>query len=269
MKSLSFLFSFLFLFGIMVSLPGQSKNKIVGFYNSISEQAHTSFVNEANKWFSETFSEMGYNYDSTSNWDKLNDEYLKDCKLVIFINNRPEKPIQRSAFEKYMNNGGAWMGFHFAGFALTPSDFPQDWDWYHNIFLGSGQYKSNTWRPTSAILKIEQKNNPITQNLPSKIVASPNEWYCWEKDLTKNSDIIILCSIDSLSFPLGTGPKKHEIWYSGYYPVVWTNKNFRMVYFNMGHNDIDFEVNKELSNTFGNEPQDQLILNTVNWLIGK
>jgi len=26
------------------------------------------------------------------------------------------------------------------------------------------------------------------------------------------------------SFPLGTGPKPYEIWHSGYYPVVWTNK---------------------------------------------
>ena len=40
------------------------------------------------------------------------------------------------------------MGFHFAGFALTPSAFPQNWDWYHNDFIGAGQYKGNTWRST-------------------------------------------------------------------------------------------------------------------------
>ncbi|MEZ4904458.1 MAG: hypothetical protein R2822_23280 [Spirosomataceae bacterium] len=49
-----------------------------------------------------------------------------------------------------MNKGGAWIGFHFAAFALTPSKYPQDWDWYHQTFLGTGQCKSNTWRPTSA-----------------------------------------------------------------------------------------------------------------------
>ena len=37
--------------------------------------------------------------------------------------------------------------------------------------------------------------------------SSPNEWYRWSNDLRKNPDIKILLSIDSSSFPLGTGPK--------------------------------------------------------------
>jgi hypothetical protein len=75
-------------------------------------------------------------------------------------------------------------------------------------------------------------------------------------------------SIDSSGFPLGTGPKQHEIWHSGYYPIGWTNTNYKMVYFNFGHNDIDYEgkTNKTLSYTFGNEVQDQLVLNTLLWL---
>jgi hypothetical protein len=75
-------------------------------------------------------------------------------------------------------------------------------------------------------------------------------------------------AIDSSSFPLGTGPKLHEIWHSGFYPVVWTNKKYRMVYFNMGHNDIDYEhhTNKTLSSTFSSPEQNQLILNALIWL---
>ena len=60
-------------------------------------------------------------------------------------------------FARDNKHGGAWMGFHFAGFALTPSDVPANWDWYHNTFLGSGSYASNTWRPTSAILRVEDR----------------------------------------------------------------------------------------------------------------
>jgi len=55
------------------------------------------------------------------------------------------------------------------------------------------------------------------------------------EDLRQNPDIDILLSIYSTSFPLGTGPKPQEIWHSGYYPVVWTNKHFKMIYLNMGH----------------------------------
>lgn len=74
--------------------------------------------------------------------------------------------------------------------------------------------------------------------------------------------------LDSTSFPLGTGPKPHEIWQEGYYPVVWTNMKYNMLYLNMGHNDIDYEnkTNKELSFAFENETQNKLIVESLLWL---
>jgi len=180
-------------------------------------------------------------------------------------------PDQRNAFENFMKTGGGFIGFHFSAFALTPSDFPQNWDWYHSEFLGSGEYKGNTWRPTSAILKVETRKPPVTRHLPKTFKSQPNEWYSWTNKLRENPDIEVLLSIDSSSFPVGTGPKPHEIWYGGDFPVVWTNRNYRMIYINMGHNDIDYEhgTNKELSVTFENRFQNQLIINALMWLGGK
>ena len=246
----------------------QAQFKVIAFFTGKNDRAHISFVGEANKRFPEMARQNNFTYDTTSNWDNLNDSFLADYQVVLFLDTRPETTGQRDAFQKYMQNGGGWLGFHFSAFALTPSDYPQNWDWYHNEFLGSGQYKSNTWRPTSAILKVEDSQNPVTKGLPTTLTASPNEWYRWEKDLKTNPDIQILLSIDPASFPLGTGPKPHEIWHSGYYPVVWTNKKYKMVYMNMGHNDIDYEnkTNKELSFTFDNPTQNKLILNTILWL---
>ncbi len=104
--------------------------------------------------------------------------------------------------------------------------------------------------------------------MPNTFTSSPNEWYRWSNDLRTNPAIKILLSIDSSSFPLGTGPKPYEIWHSGYYPVAWTNKKYRMIYMNLGHNDIDYEkgTNKELSFTFGNVIQDQFIIDGLLWL---
>lgn len=247
-----------------------AKPRMIGFFTAKNDRAHISFVHEANRWLEKMSQNCGFIYDSTADWTQLNRENLANYQLVIFLDTRPEDPEQRAAFREYMENSGAWMGFHFSAFALTPSDFPQNWDWYHEDFLGSGQYKSNTWRPTSAILKVEDLEHPIRKNLPDLIETTPNEWYRWENDLREDPDIKVLLSIDSSSFPLGTGPKPHEIWHSGDYPVVWTNKKYRMVYFNMGHNDIDYEggTNRELSFTFGNPEQDQLVLNTIFWLLG-
>ena len=246
----------------------QAPFKVIAFFTGKNDRAHISFVGEANKRFPEMAKQNNFTYDTTSNWNNLNASFLADYQVVLFLDTRPETTGQRDAFQKYMQNGGGWLGFHFSAFALTPSDYPQNWDWYHNEFLGSGQYKSNTWRPTSAILKVEDSPNTVTKGIPATITASPNEWYRWEKDLKTNPDIQILLSIDPASFPLGTGPKPHEIWHSGYYPVVWTNKKYKMVYMNMGHNDIDYEnkTNKELSFTFDNPTQNKLILNTILWL---
>ncbi|GAB3165969.1 hypothetical protein GCM10027291_10450 [Telluribacter humicola] len=242
----------------------------MAFFTAQRDQAHISFVQEANQWFSRMSATHHFSYDTTSNWTNLNEAFLSDYQVVLFLDSRPEDPAQRAAFKTYMEKGGGWMGFHFAAFALTPSAYPQNWDWYHNEFLGSGSYGSNTWRPTSAVLRVE-KQHPATRHLPRTFKSSPNEWYRWEKDLRTNPDIQILLSIDPTSFPLGTGPKQHEIWHSGYYPVVWTNKKYQMLYLNMGHNDIDYEkgTNKTLSYTFENEVQNTLILDGLLWLGGK
>ncbi len=241
---------------------------VIGFYTARNDAAHISFVHEANKWFEEKGKQYHFNYDSTNNWSNLNTAFLSHYQVVIFLDTRPDSSDQRIAFQRYMERGGAWMGFHFAAFALTPSDYPQNWDWYHTEFLGAGQYVSNTWRPTAAIVRVEDRQHPSTKHLPATFKTSPNEWYRWQNDLRQNKDIKILLSIDSTSFPLGTGPKQNEIWHSGYYPVAWTNKKYRMIYFNMGHNDIDYEhkTNKELSFTFGNETEDRLIADALLWL---
>jgi uncharacterized protein len=245
-----------------------SSFRVIALYTAKNDPAHISFVHEAHRWFSKMSEQHGFSYDSTDNWDNLDLAFLQRYDVVVFLDTRPDSAYQRKAFQQYMESGGAWMGFHFSAFALTPSAYPQNWDWYHNEFLGSGEYVSNTWRPTSAVLRVEDKKHPSTKKLPATFRSAPNEWYRWKNDLRQNRDIRILLSIDPSSFPLGTGPKPHEIWHSGYYPVVWTNVKFRMIYFNMGHNDIDYEngTGKELSFTFGNEVEDRLILHALLWL---
>jgi hypothetical protein len=257
------------LVGLEAQAPGPAF-KVIAFYTGKNDLAHISYVHEANRWFPQIAKQYHFTYDSTDNWTNLNPAFLSQYQVVIFLDTRPEAPEQRAAFQQYMEHGGGWMGFHFAGFALTPSDYPQNWDWYHNDFLGSGEYVSNTWRPTSATLDVDT-NHPATRNMPATFHSSPNEWYRWKNDLRKNPDIQILVSIDPASFPLGTGPKPYEIWHEGFYPVVWTNKKYHMMYFNMGHNDMDYEhhTNRELSFTLTNQIQDRLIIDGLMWMGGR
>jgi hypothetical protein len=212
-----------------VAQNGQPEFSVIAFFTAKHDQAHISFVHEANRWFPEMAARYHFRYDTTSDWRNLNAGFLSKYQVVVFLDTRPEDPAQRAAFRTY------------------------------------------TWRPTSAILRVEDRTHPATGNLPATFKSSPSEWYRWEKDLRQNPDIDILLSIDSTSFPLGTGPKPHEIWHSGYYPVVWTNRKYRMIYLNMGHNDIDYEhkydaTDRTLSYTLNNPIQDRLIMDALLWL---
>lgn len=253
------------------SAVSQKKFRVLGIFPPDEEDiAHRSFVNEAQEWFERKAKERNFEYVTTNNLKYINDAYLSRYDVVLFLNIRPENQDQRDAFQRYMESGGAWMGFHFAAFAMSGSNTIQNWDWYHNTFLGSGEFDGNTWKPTSALLKVETRH-PAIKNIPRNFASAPNEWYKWKKDLRLNPDITILASIDPKSFPLGNGSEEGEVWYSGDYPVIWTNNNFKMLYFNMGHNDIDYDGGtfRTLSKTFENEIQSQMILDALFWLAKK
>ncbi len=235
--------------------------KVIAFYNGTWDAAHISFVNEANQRFPELASQYNFSYESTNDWSKLNASYLSQYKVVIFLDDAPPA-AQRPAFEQYMRNGGGWLGFHVSAFTTNPSS----WNWYYNEFLGSGSFKSNTWFPTPAVLRLENSTHPAIHDLPATYTTPANEWYSWSVDLRNKPDIDILYSIDPVSFPLGTDP--NQSWYSGYYPVVWSNKNYKMMYLNIGHNLMDYATNTTKSFTFSNETQNKLITNAILWMGG-
>lgn len=233
--------------------------KVIAFYNGTWDAAHINFVKEANVWFPQLAAQYGFSYTATNDWSKLNESFLSQYQVVLFLDDRPPKN-REAAFQKYMENGGGWMGFHVCAFNTNAGE----WDWYYNKFLGTGSFKSNTWGPTKAVLKCEDRTHPSTLRLPDTFTSAVSEWYSWNKDLRQNPNIKILCSVHSSSFPLGTDPK--QSWYSGYYPIVWTNKNFRMLYANFGHNAMNYATNTGLSSTFESEIQNRFILDGLLWL---
>jgi len=119
------------LIGILI-LPASVKPdkkpafRVVAFFSARSDLAHISFVHEANQWFSDMALKYNFIYDTTRDWHNLNSVYLSRYQVVIFLDSRPDSTEQRDAFREFMENGGAWMGFHFAAFSLTPSAFPQN-----------------------------------------------------------------------------------------------------------------------------------------------
>ncbi|MFF1659299.1 ThuA domain-containing protein [Streptomyces sp. NPDC058255] len=236
--------------------------KVLGLYSGTYDAAHIDFEKEANDWFPKQAAANGFTYTASNNWDLLSNGGVNAYQVVLFLDDLPQTSAQRTGFETYMRNGGAWMGFHVAAFTTNAAG----WSWYHNTFLGSGNFQSNTWGPTTAVLKVEDRTHPSTKNLPATFTSSVSEWYSWSNDLRQNPDIKILASVDPSSFPLGTDP--NQSWYSGYYPILWTNTKYKMLYANFGHNAMNYSTNTRLSSTFASATQNQFLLDGLKWLGG-
>ncbi len=244
--------------------PAAAPFKVLAFYSGTYDAAHISFEKEANVWFPQQAAANGYTYTSTTNWNQLTTITPSQYQVVMFFDDQPQSAEQFAGFQRYMQAGGAFFGFHVT--AYNDNDTPSYANWFHNDFLGTGRFTSNRWGPTAETLRIENRTHPSTVNLPATIQSSVSEWYAWQNDLRRNPNIAILASMDSSTFPIGTDP--NQTWYSGYYPIMWTNKNYKMLYANFGHNAMDYEHDIPLSSTFASADQNRFILDGLKWLGG-
>lgn len=238
--------------------------KVLAFYSGTYDAAHISFEKEANAWFPQQAAANGFTYTATNNWNQLTTLTPSQYQVVMFLDDQPQSQAQFEGFQRYMQAGGAFYGFHVT--AYNDNTTPSYANWFHNDFLGTGRFTSNTWGPTPETLKIENRTHPSTVNLPATIKSSTSEWYAWQYDLRQNPNISILASMDNSTFPIGTDP--NQTWYSGYYPIAWTNKNYKMIYANFGHNAMNYETNTALSSTFESADQNRFLLDGLKWLGG-
>ena len=226
-----------------------STPRVVAFYATDVESDHRLFAEDALKFFAAHAKQDGYDFIPTTNWDDSNDAYLAKCQLVIWLNDEPHTPAQEQAFQKYMTNGGAWIGFHSVGYTEKKTT----WPWYQ-IFLG-GIFDGNSWPPIPADLVVNDPHHPVSKNLPVSFESPANEWYSWNPNPAVNKDVKVLLTLAPADFPLGL----KDVLTSGPIPVVWTNTNYKMLYLNMGHGD----------KIFTSPIQNRLIENGLLWLLGK
>lgn len=205
--------------------------KALLFYSDTAEPAHVDFANQAIDFFTRLTYGDGWLLDTTTNLDTCSYECLGQYSVIIDINASPMTPEGRATFERYMENGGGWLGFHAAAY----NDRSTGWPWL-NTFLGCGMFYCNNWPPQCVLIDVETADSPVTRNIPSSFVAPESEWYQWNPSPRSNPDVEILASISPKNYPLGI----KDVISHGDFPIAWRNKNYRMVYLNYGHGDREF-----------------------------
>ena len=211
------------------------------------EPDHVLFAEGALKFFAACAAKDGFEFNATTNWESLNDADLKSYQVVVWLDDSPTNSGQRRAFQRYMENGGAWLGFHAAGY----NDRDTNWPWFVD-FLGGAVFHINSWPPLPARLVVDDPSHPSAAGIPQTYESPANEWYVWKPSPRLNKDVRVLATLDPSNYPLGL----KDVLTSGDLPAVWTNTRYKMVYMNMGHGD----------KIFTSSTQNTLIENAINWL---
>jgi YVTN family beta-propeller protein len=248
MKKLAGIFLLLFTAAGASGTAGPTPQfRAVAFYSTDVETDHLLFAQDALNFFGSLAQKHNFALDATTDWQNLNAAYLSKYQLVLWLNGSPTNPDQRRAFEKYMESGGAWLGFHASGY----NDKDTAWPWLVD-FLGGAVFYTNSWPPLPAKLTVDDRAHPAAATLPDSFISPANEWYIWTPSPRLNRDVQVLLTLDPSNYPLGL----KDILTGGDLPVVWTNTRYQMVYMNMGHGD----------KIFSSSTQNKLFENVLLWL---
>lgn len=228
-------------------LAQQNRFRVLAFYSDTTEPDHVQFAHDAVTFLSERAVKEHFTFDHTNQWEDLNDGRLKGYQLVIWLNESPSKAEQRSAFERYIERGGAWLGFHAAAY----NDKDTNWPWFVD-FLGGAVFEMNSWPPLPARINLDDPAHVVTAGIPHAFESPANEWYIWKPNPRGNRNVRILATLDPSNYPMGF----KDVLTIGDLPIVWTNTKYKMLYMNMGHGD----------KIFTSPIQNQLIDSAVIWL---
>ena len=239
--------AFLLFFRNTAAVAQEPAFKALAFYSTDVEPDHVHTANDALAFFRGLAAKNNFIFDATTDWSKLNENDLKPYRLILWLNNFPQSPEQRAAFEKYMEHGGGWLGFHVAGY----NDKTTKWPWFVD-FMGGAVFYTNNWPPLPAKLTVDDRAHPVTRHLPATYAAPANEWYLWKPSPRSNKNVHVLVTLDPSNYPIGV----KDIITGGDLPVVWTNTKYRMVYMNMGHGE----------KIYSDATQDMLFANAILWL---
>lgn len=236
----------------LTAAAAHSQNRpfhVLAFYSTNVEQDHVDFAMQAIPFFQAMAKRDHFDFKATSNWNDLNPDTLKQYQVVLWLDDAPSTPAQRVAFQDYMEHGGAWLGFHIAGWM----DNREVWPWFAD-FLGTVFY-GNSWPPLPATLTVDDPANTIMKGLPQRYLSPANEWYSWKPDPRNNPDIKVLMTLAPSNYPIGF----KDTLAGGDIPVTWTNSKYKMIYTNMGHG------NKILTSPV----QNRFFENAILWLGGR
>jgi type 1 glutamine amidotransferase len=149
--------------------------------------------------------EHGIAVDATEDADMFDDEHLASYAAVMFLLTTGDvlNNGQQAAFERYIHNGGGFIGVHSA------TDTEYDWPWYGSLV---GTYFADHPPGTYlAAVHPEGERDASTSELPDAWLRN-DEWYNFRSNPRASPDVVVLATLDEATYPGGT---------MGDHPIAW------------------------------------------------
>lgn len=170
----------------------------------------------------QTIIELGkkYNFEvtHTESSEMFSNKNLKQYDLVLFLNTTGDvlNEKEETAFKKFINKGGSFMGIHAA------SDTEYEWPWFGKLV---GAYFLSHPEKCETTIDREDKNHQSTKHLPEHWERY-DEWYNF-KSISEN--INVLLTLDEASYKGGKNGDFH--------PIAWCQEfdGGRSFYTALGH----------------------------------
>ncbi len=179
-------------------------------------------------------SRNGFSMHHTEDAHHFTTDQLADYHAIIFLNTSGNvlNEEQQAAMEKYIQNGGGFVGIHSA------TDTEYDWPWYGKLV---GAYFESHPKVQEAVLSIVDRSHAATAMLPAEWKRT-DEWYNFKQI---NQEINVLITLDESSYQGGKNGKHH--------PFAWFHEydGGRAFYTLGGHTKKAFEETAFLSHLWG------------------
>ena len=134
------------------------------------------------------------------------DVTLAAFRAVVFLNTTGDilDPDQQAAFERFIRNGGGFMGVHSA------ADTEYSWPWYGGLI---GAYFANHPAIQNATVIVEDTNDISTAHLPNQWVRN-DEWYNFQ--INPRANVHVLARLDESTYTGGSMGDHPIAWYHEY-----------------------------------------------------
>ena len=205
---------------LLLAACGESAPQRILVFSKTSGWRHES-IPAAHETIRSLATEMGFVADSTEDSATFSDENLSKYDAVVFALTTEDvlDDDQQAAFERYIRNGGAYVGIHAA------SDTEYEWEWYGKLV--GGYFDGHPSDPNVRVgrLVVEDAYHSSTSHLRFQW-DKVDEWY----DIRdRNPDVNVLLSIVDSTYK--------EEWDEETHPMAWYHHfdGGRAFYTALGH----------------------------------